>query len=294
MTRLAILSDVHGNLPALEAVIDDMAQFQPDHVVVAGDLINVGPFSAQVMQRIHDLGWATIRGNHEYYLLEHDTPRAPESRRRWITLPLLYDQLKGRWYNTIAAMPDELTLQYPDGPPIRVMHGTPGNPFNALGRKSTDDEVRQMLNGIEEPTVISGHYHLSFEHHVDGWHSLNPGSLGVPLDGLQDANYLILDSAGDHWQPTFRRVPVDYAPLFAEFERQQFVEKCGAIGYLIVQQFHHARTVIASFDRWHKATCPDEPTTIPLVDEFLDSGDLWQYVAPHYRYNQHLLNGRQQ
>lgn len=292
MTRLAILSDVHGNLPALEAVIADMAPFQPDQVIVSGDLINIGPFSAQVMQRVTDLGWATIRGNHEYYLLEHNTPHEPESRQRWVTLPLLHEQLKGRWYNHIAALPDDLTLYYPDAPPIRVFHGLPGDPFQALTRTSSDDEVRAALAGVEESTTISGHYHLSFEHHVDGWHSLNPGSLGAPLDGLQDANYLILDSDGDGWRATFRRVAVDYAPLFAEFERQRFVEQCGVIGYLIVQQFRQARTVIASFDRWHKTQYPDDPATIALVDEFLSSGDLWQYALPPYRYNQHLLNGR--
>ncbi|HLV33738.1 MAG TPA: metallophosphoesterase family protein [Spirillospora sp.] len=289
MTRLAILADIHGNLPALEAVIADMAHFQPDHVIVAGDLINVGPFSAQVMQRVSELGWTAIRGNHEYYLLEYNTPRAPESRRDWVTLPFLYEQLAGRWYNLIAAMPDELTLYYPDGPPIRVLHGLPGNPWEALHRLSTDDAVCAALDGVAEATVISGHYHLSFEKRVNGWHVLNPGSLGVPMDGLQDAGYLLLDSTGSGWQPTFRRVPVDYAPLYAEFERQRFVEQCGVIGYLIVQQFRWARTVINAFYRWHAATCPDQTPSIDLVDRFLASGDLWTYTNAPYRYNRHLL-----
>ena len=290
VTRLAILSDIHGNLPALNAVIEDMAQFAPDQVIVSGDLINMGPFSAGVMQRVTEPGWSSIRGNHEFYLLEHNTPRAPESRRDWPTLALLYDQLKGEWYNRIAAMPDELTLYYPDGPPIRVLHGIPGNPYRALTRTSADDEARTMMAGIEETTIISGHYHLSYEKRVDDWHLLNAGSVGVPLDGLRDAHYLILDSERDGWQATFRRVSVDYAPLFAEFERQRFVEQCGVIGYLIVQQFVWARAVIPAFNRWQAATCPDEAITVDLVDVFLESGELWHYTLPHYRYNQHLLN----
>lgn len=293
MTRLAVLSDIHGNLPALEAVIADMARFSPDHVIVAGDLINIGPFSAQVMERVTALGWTAIRGNHEFYLLEHNTPREPESRRNWVTTPLLYDQLKADWYNRIAAMPDELTLYYPDAPPVRVMHGLPRNPWQAIDRLSTDDEVRTSMNGIEETTIISGHYHLSFEKQVDGWHLLNPGSLGVPLDGLQDASYVILDGSSDGWQATFRRVPVDYAPLFAEFERQRFVEQCGVIGYLIVQQFRLARTVIASFDRWQRDHYPDAESTIPMVDEFLTGDHLWAYTTDRYRYNPHLLNGHE-
>ena len=77
LTTLAVLSDLHGNLPALEAVLADLAQFQVDQAIVAGDVINWGPFSAQVMERVTAGGWAVIRGNNEFYLLDYDTPRAP-------------------------------------------------------------------------------------------------------------------------------------------------------------------------------------------------------------------------
>ena len=77
MTRLALLADIHGNLPALEAVIEDMAQFAVDHVVVAGDSVNWGPCSRQVMEIITERAWALIRGNNELYVLDHDTERAP-------------------------------------------------------------------------------------------------------------------------------------------------------------------------------------------------------------------------
>ena len=67
MTMLAILADIHGNLPALEAVLEDLAHFKVDHVVVAGAMVNWGPFSAQVMDRVTSEGWAVIRGNNEFY-----------------------------------------------------------------------------------------------------------------------------------------------------------------------------------------------------------------------------------
>jgi predicted phosphodiesterase len=288
MTRLAILSDIHGNLPALEAIIEDMAQFQPDHIISAGDQINAGPFSAQVMACLHEIGATMIRGNHEYYLLEYNTRREPESRRGWVTLPYLAEQLAGRWYNTIAAMPDELTLYYPDGPSIRVIHGLPGDVWNSLHRLSSDEDVRVKLAGVAEPTVIAGHYHLPFEKRVAGWQVLNPGSAGLPMDGLSDASYLILESTGDGWQPTFRRVPVDLGTVYAEFERQRFVEKCGVIGYLIVQQFRTRRPVIVAYERWRMAHYPDSESSIELVDEFLASGKLWVNLPAVYKYNEHL------
>src|SRR5690606_7546816 len=113
-------------------------------------------------------------------------------------------------------------------------------------------------------------------------------SVGLPMDGLSDASYLILDSTGEGWQPTFRRVPVDLEPLYAEFERQGYVEKCGVIGYLIVQQFKTARTVIVAYEHGRKKTHPGVESSIELVDEFLASGKLWANLPAAYQYNGHL------
>jgi predicted phosphodiesterase len=71
MTRLAVLSDIHGVWPALESVLEDMSQFQVDRVVVAGDLINVGPFSRQVVACAVENDWVVVRGNNEIYLLDY-------------------------------------------------------------------------------------------------------------------------------------------------------------------------------------------------------------------------------
>ena len=77
MTRLAILADIHGNLPALAAVRADLATQAVDRVIVAGDLINWGPCSAQVVEQVVADGWDVVRGNHELILLDYGTPRAP-------------------------------------------------------------------------------------------------------------------------------------------------------------------------------------------------------------------------
>src|SRR3972149_5518130 len=100
MTRLAILSDLHGNLPALEAVQQDLSRFQVDYVIVAGDVIDRGPFSVQVLERVTREGWAVIRGNAEFYLLDYGTPRAPAEWNDLSLFPLhptLHRQLNGHW-----------------------------------------------------------------------------------------------------------------------------------------------------------------------------------------------------
>jgi predicted phosphodiesterase len=284
MTRLAVVADIHGNLPALQAVMDDMAQFRPDHVIVAGDVVNWGPFSAQVMEIVTREGWALVRGNNEYYLLEYNTPRQPPHWKDYTMLPWLYEQLQGRWHHVIAALPDELTLRFPDAPLVRVMHGVPGNPWKSLHPLLSEEEVMAALQGVEETTLIGAHSHLAMSRHVGRWHVLNPGSVGVPLDGDCRASYMLLEGSESGWKPTFRRVPFDYEPLFAEFERQRFVEKYGVPGVLVVEEFKTARLQIHPFNLWRQAVHPGQPVTADLLAAFRQT-DPWGYTPLEYHVN---------
>lgn len=284
MTRLAVLSDIHGNLSALQAVMDDMVTYNVDHVVVAGDNINGGPFSRQVMQIITAQNWAIIRGNNEYYLLDYETSRAPV---HWssFTLPLyLHEQLGESWLNVIAGLPDSLNLRFRDAPPIRVVHGIPDNPWQAIFPQTPMADIELWLNDVPETTVISAHSHISMERCVDRWQIFNPGSVGVPVDGNFTASYMILEGHQDGWDLlAHRRIPFDYAPLVAEFERQQFEERCGGTGRLIIEEFRTARLQVYPFHMWVQSTYPDQPETDAMVDEFLQLDDVSQYLPADYR-----------
>jgi predicted phosphodiesterase len=284
MTKLAILSDIHGNLPALEAVLQDLSQFKMDHVIVAGDVINWGPFSTQVMERVTREGWAVIRGNNEFYVLDYNTPRAPSEWEEYSLLPWLHRQLNGHWRTVIAAWPDALSLRFPDAPPLRVVHGSPHSPREPIYPISTEDEIEFMLAGVEESTVVAAHTHLPMDRRVGRWRILNPGSVGVPLDGMFCARYMLLESNTEGWHPAFRSVTFDYDPLFREFERQGFVEECGVDGHLVVEEFKTARLQIHPFSHWRKACRPDEPVSMKLLDEF-STINKWDYTPRAYHVN---------
>ncbi len=287
MTRLAILADLHGNLPALEAVLADMASLGVDHVVVAGDVINWGPFSAQVTERVLTEGWAVIRGNNEFYLLDHDTPRAPaewNNPAQYPMLPWLKRQMPASQYAQIAAWPDTLSLRFPDAPPLRVSHGTPRSPWEPIYSLMSDDQIIPLLEDVEESTLIVGHTHLPMERRVGRWHILNPGAVGLPLDGDPTASYMLLDSAGDGWRPTFRRVLFDYEPLFHEFERQRFVEECHLVGYLAHKEFQTWRLQLLPFLLWHQAERPTEPLGLDLLNYYTEA-DRWAHTPLAYHVN---------
>lgn len=287
MTKLAVLSDIHANLPALEAVLNDLSQFSVDFVIVAGDVINFGPFTQQVVQRVIENKWSVIRGNGELFLLDYGTPRAPQEWNDPVEFPIppwLNRQLDSNSKNTIATWPDTLTLRFSDAPPIRVVHGTPQSHWNSLYPILTDEKIAELLKDVEEKTIIAGHTHLPLDRHSGRWHLLNPGSAGVPLDGQFTASYMLLDGNENGWGPTFRRVAFDYKPLFQEFEHLGFVEECGVIGQLIVDVFKTARPQFGFLD-WRKRYYPNELMSMELLDEYKNKCLWWEYASKAYHVN---------
>ena len=284
MTRLALLADIHGNLPALEVVLADVEAQQVDQVVIAGDIVNWGPFSAQVMARVTGNDWAIIRGNNEYYLLDYNTPRQPDHWHNYTLLPWLYQQLKGHWHHVIASWPDELTLYFPDAPPIHMVHGVPGNPWRSVHPLLTDDDIDKELAGIEATTIIAGHSHLAMDRHTALYHVINPGSVGVPLDGQFSASYALLDGDASGWTPTFRRLAFDSAALFEEFARMEFADCYGIEAQLVIEEFRTARLQLHPFLMWHRQQYPDAPLTPDALAEFQQI-DKWCFTPPEYHLN---------
>ncbi len=284
MTRLAVLADIHGNLPALEAVINDMAQFEVDHVVVAGDSINCGPFSREALELISERNWAIIRGNNELYVTEYKTPRMPAHWSRFTLPPLLLEQLGAEWIKAIACLPDALSLRFPDAAPLRVLHGIPGNPWVAITPHSTSSDVESWLGETAEDTVVCAHSHIPLERHVGRWHIFNPGSVGIPLDGERSASYMVLD--GDHkgWAlAAHRRVPFERDRIFDAFENQGFVKRGGVAAALLAQEFQTARMRLWPFLQWKSRHYPDLPESADLLDQFMRLADLRPYMPPEYR-----------
>ena len=285
MTRLAVLSDIHGVWPALQSVLEDLSQFQVDRVIAVGDLINLGPCSKQVVICAIENDWVVVRGNNEVSLLDYGTPRAPDrwqDATQFAMLGWLERQFDDELVNIMATWPDTLQLRFRDAPPIRLLHGSARSVHESIFPCAPDDKVREALAGTHEHVVVSGHSHLPMQRTVDEWQILNPGSVGVPLDGNASASYMLLEGDDNGWQPTFRRVPFDYSPVFREFDRQGFIEECGVVGYLVVQTLITSRPQITPFLRWRELKYPREPLDREMLAEYLLHAPWERYVEPAY------------
>src|SRR5204862_3139076 len=115
-------------------------------------------------------------------------------------------------------------LRYADAPPIRVVHGSPGSAWEAIYPTDTDQTLAPMLAGVSERVLIAAHTHLPMDRRVNGIRILNPGAVGVPLDGqVSLARYMLLDPVDGAWCACFRSVPFDLDPVLAELARQPFM-----------------------------------------------------------------------
>lgn len=289
-----MLSDIHGNLPALEAVLADLEQFAVDAIIVAGDSVNSAPFSAQVLERLMSAGAHIMRGNHEFYVLDHDTPREPDERKHFTTPIWLKQHLGKKWLTFIASLPDTLTLHYPDATSIRVFHGIPNNHFKGIYPTTSPEDIFAIFESIQEQTIVLAHTHLAMNRHIDlngrKWHIMNPGSVGLPLDGVPGrASYMILDGDYDGWHPTFRRVMYDNSRLFEGFERSQIIEICGATGRMIVEEFRHGKPYIYPFHVWMRTYHPNEPDSLELAEAFLQLDYQTEIIELLPIYYRHLL-----
>ncbi len=257
--RVAILADIHGNLPALEAVLADLKVQSPDAVYFAGDQINRCPWNNEVMDLLAALQWPAIQGNHELVIGAINTPanRPPfTNRARFIDLWWTQEQLHADHLATIRALPAELPLSLADGPPIRLLHGIPGNPFVGIMDETSDSMLNKMLASVPENVIVCAHTHRPLERSFGRWQIFNGGSVGSSYDGDPRAHYLLLDSINGQWQPTFCRVDYDRSVIPLAFRTSGMLDALGPLGEL------HLRTVMdgepwsSDFGFWMRTQAP--------------------------------------
>lgn len=254
MPRIAVLSDVHGNVPALEAVMEDVARLALDEVLVGGDLVGRGPEGSEVVRRIAATGWRTIRGNHEEYLLDfrrgevpHDWLHAAEwSAARWMSAELGSEE--AAW---IEALPFSLTSEL--APDLRLVHGTPGSTREGIGPWLSSDRLAAHLAQVEESLLVCAHTHRPLLRTVDGGLVVNVGSVGLPFNRDRRAQYAVFEPGepgGERWRVELRQVEYDLERTFAVYERTGFLAEGGVTARLLRLELEHAVPILVPFLKW--------------------------------------------
>jgi predicted phosphodiesterase len=257
--RIAILADIHSNLPALEAVQADLHAMAPDLVYLAGDQINRCPWPNEVMELVEDEGWPAISGNHELLVVHLSMAEHRgvfDDRRRFADLWWTVAQLMPEHLAQIEALPEERNIVVGNGPPMLLIHGLPGNPFEGFTPDMSDEQIAAKLRGVDEGVVISAHTHRPLARKVGDQQVFNPGSVGMPYNGDPRAQYMLLDLHGSSWQPTFRRVEYDRGVVREAFDRLGLFEAYGPLGPLYWQTVATGDPWVSDFQVWVRDQAP--------------------------------------
>jgi putative phosphoesterase len=198
--RLAILSDIHGNLPALEAVLHDLAGRGVEGALHLGDLVGYGPHPGAVVARVREQQIGGVAGNYDLAVCHPDAAegaarylRPDLSEVGWESYRWTRERIDAETQEVLAGLPAQLRVE--EGERCFVFtHGSPERPDEYLLPDTPEARLRSLFEGCGAQVLVVGHTHLPQARELGDRLLLNPGSVGNPKDGDPRASYLILDT----------------------------------------------------------------------------------------------------
>jgi len=217
--RIAALYDIHGNLPALDAVLDELRRSGVDQIVVGGDVLP-GPMPRETLMRLLDvdLPVSFISGNGDREVLARMRGSDPETLPPAIRDILRWNarQLDAAHERILAGWPATLTVAVDGIGDVLFCHATPRNDVDIFTRATPEEVVLPTFAGVEAPTVVCGHTHMQFDRAVGPYRVVNAGSVGMPFQAPAGAYWLLIGPGIE-----LRRTDYDFA------DAARHVRECG-------------------------------------------------------------------
>jgi putative phosphoesterase len=210
--RVALMGDVHANLPALEAVLQHAHRHRVDEVWGVGDWVGYGAFPDEVVQTLQQHGVKAIIGNYDLSVLKVEAKRAKWGQdgppENWQPAAWAYDHLTEKSRQYLRSLPPEIRLEV-QGRRILLTHGSPASPDEPLTAETPPARLRELAQVAAADVVVVGHAHVPMARKVGGVWFINTGSVGRPRDGDPRACYAILTLGRRRVQVRHYRVDYD-------------------------------------------------------------------------------------
>lgn len=243
--RFAVLADIHGNLPALEAVLEDVQPFHLDGMIVLGDIASRGPFPLETLQLVQSAAAHVIRGNVDEYLLDLERRCSKgevvdgyrSAIDRWT-----YARIGQAGLEMFRSMPSQMVFSPQDAVPLRLVHGSAEKMNEWIILPQTLDWFTRtgiVLSGFSSPSLshwfrnisekylACGHSHIPWLVEQNGYKAFNPGSAGMAINEDNRAQYALLSWNRRAWQVQFRALKYDVARTARAYQTSGLLESCG-------------------------------------------------------------------
>lgn len=241
--RIAIFSDIHGNLLALDACLADLqAQGGADVIVGAGDFCMDGPKPKKVVQRLMEIGAQCLRGNTDRFIADPQTEtiidEAELAQAAW-----QQKELGEKFVGWLRDLPGELRFGDRDNQ-LLVVHANPQNDHEHLWPDAEDAELERLIGSEPAQTIAFGHLHLPYVRVWRGKTLVNVASAGLPKDGDPRAGYAILTERSGGWEIKHRRVAFDVKKVATQLRECGIPEYAELVDTLRRHRYKKLKTVI--------------------------------------------------
>ena len=278
MTRVAVLADIHGNMPAFEAVIADIAAQQVDEVLVGGDLVGRGPQGSRVIQKIRELGWPSVRGNHEDYLLTFKRGEVPPDwleAAEWSASRWMADDLSDDDVRYMEGLPFSLRSQ--SLAQIHLVHASPLSNNDGIGPWTSRSSIRQHFDSVDESVLVCAHTHRPLHERFDNGHVINVGSVGLPFNQDRRAQYVVFDHDDGEVDFQFRQVEYDLEEILAIYDSSGFLDAGGVTARLLILELENAQPYLVPFLQWSSTLgIPPVEDQVEVFQTFYDPNEPMQ------------------
>jgi putative phosphoesterase len=209
--KIALLGDVHANLPALEAVLEHAGKQKVDLFINTGDYIGYGPFPDETVRRLMNLEVVSVIGNYDRKALDiagGKKKKEPKNKEKRFAFRWAADSLSIESRNYLENLPRQVRFVC-SGKRFLLVHGSPESEEEHLTPETPPERFRELAGLADADVVLCGHSHIPFSKNFGKTRFMNPGSVGRPDDGDPRASYCILSFQGDSLRSRFFRVPYD-------------------------------------------------------------------------------------
>lgn len=285
--RVALMGDVHANLPALEAVLGHARRHGAEAVWNIGDFVGYGAFPNQVIERLRQERAVSIAGNYDHRVLAFE-----RKRRKWRRKKRLEKLLAFQWAHQVLtegnrayleSLPGRRDLQV-EGRQILLTHGSPASEDEHLTPDTPDGRLRELASMVEASVIVFGHSHRPFARDVGGVRFINTGSVGRPDDGDPRACYALMETGH----------PSDRAPRVTHYRVAYDVERAAAaireaglpeaFAQMLIQGYA-LDEVMEAPEAWKtpgpRALSWDEAERIGRLEAVLQLAESCHYEVPH-------------
>lgn len=250
--KLAVLSDIHGNLTALNAVLEDINKSEIDGYIIAGDHVIDCPQNNEVLEKIKNLDAYVIKGNREKYIMNYHNGMHSEwdNHKQMAAVVWAYNNMDEDNINYIDNLPEQLNISLANMDTIRVVHGSPFNISEQLFPDKYPERIEKSLRSIKESVLICGHTHESWSKIVHKKLVVNPGSVGIPFNDNMCAEYAILTWMDNRWIASHHQVKYDLEEVEQMFNGSELFQECRAWSRLTLRSIKEGKDINMEFIKY--------------------------------------------